>query len=132
MTPTLYAIGGLSVALLLAGSYAALENSWRKNAQLQVAVEQEANKRNQETIRILEDANALSGKISLELSEQLGALASKKEEDDAAVTELATSDEEVGNFLRTPVPDKLRCLWEHKKCPDGTAGTDPGKAGTVR
>lgn len=125
MSLSLYAIGGLGLAVVLVGGYAALENSWRKNYQLQVAVEQEANKQNQRTINLLKTSTETANRLAMELIEENNLVLKQKEEDDAAVTELAGSDEEVRKFLATPVPAKLRCLWERKKCANGTASPNP-------
>ncbi len=121
----LYVIGGLGIAAIAAGGYGMLEHAWRQNAELRLVDEQAANKQNQETIKTLTKATEIGSQVALELSNQLAAITAKQEEEDAAVTELANSDEAVKKFLDTAVPDKLRCLWEHKLCKSGNSNPSP-------
>ena len=116
---SLYAIGGLGLAVVLVGGYAALEHSWRQNAEIISAQEQEANKKNQETISLLKTSVETANKITMELMEHNSELIKQKEDEDAAITDLVGSDEEVRKFLATPVPLKLRCLWGDAQCPAG-------------
>lgn len=121
-----YAIGALTLGLAAAIGYATIENAWRQQAELQVAHEQEANRRNQETIKTLRESKEIAEQIAKELSEQLAKINQQEEDDDAAVTELEGTDEEVKKYLDTPVPRKLRCLWgEVSECGDTNGSPDP-------
>lgn len=116
MSLSLYAIGGLSLAAVFAVGYATLEHSWRQTAEIREAQEKEANVKNRETIDFLKTSVETANKITTDLMEQNGELIKQKEAEDAAITDLASSDEEVRKFLATPVPLKLRCLWGDAKC----------------
>lgn len=113
---SLYIIGGLGLATVLVGGWGYIQMQGKQYAQLEAAQEKEANRKNQETISLLKTSVETSNKITIELMEQNAELIKQKEAEDAAVTDLAASDEEVRKFLATPVPLKLQCLWGTAKC----------------
>jgi|SRR6185369_2696629 len=120
---SLYAIGGLGLATVLVGGWGYIEHQAKQNAELRLGAEQEANRKNQETITTLTKATEIGSQVAIELSNQLAALTAKQEQEDEAITQLANSDSDIKKFLATPVPDRLRCLWEHQKCENGAAST---------
>jgi hypothetical protein len=116
---SLVAIGGLGLIAAAAIGYATLENSWRQTAELQVSIEQEANKQNQRTIRLLGESNRIYEEIAADLRKEVEAISAKQEEDDAAITKIETADEIVRKFLDTPIPPNLRCVLNNEKCENG-------------
>ncbi len=120
----MYAIGGLALISVLAGGWGWIEHQGKQIAQIEAAQEKEANRVNQETIKNLNAANELAWKNTVDLQNKVVEIVKNQEIEDAAVTELSGSDEEVRKFLDTPVPHKLRCLYNDVKCAKGTTSPD--------
>lgn len=119
-----YVMGGLGLALVAASGLVVIEHSWRQNAELVAAQEKEANVQNQRTIRLLKRSNEIYEEIAADLRVKIDDIVKKEEEDNAAITDLQGTDEEVRRFLATPIPARLKCLLNHEKCADGTPGSN--------
>lgn len=120
-----YLSAALALGVTGVAGYAFLEHAWRQTAELQAAQAEEANRRNQETIKTLRESKELSEQIMKELQDQLSAINEKEESDDAAVTELEQKDKSIREFLDTPIPPGLRCLWgEQAQCGTPHGNTD--------
>lgn len=79
-----------------------------------LALAQSVNKQNQATIAVLRDDLRVSNALAADLAEQVEQIDKERDALNDELNALRDSDNEVDSYLRAPVPDALRRLYDNK------------------